>query len=211
MTLALSKRPGMTLFCYALCPRCHRTRLAVAEKNIAIDVIDVEDGDYPEDLLELNPYQMLPTLVDRELALYDSRLIVEYIDERFPHPPLMPIDPVARAKTRLMLYRIERDWYCALDKLEHGSKSEAAQARQSITDGLAVLAPMFGSAFSQAPYFMSSEFTMIDCYFAPLLWRLQHYDIKLPSEAQPVLNYAERLFSRATFQASLSVQERALR
>ncbi len=207
MTLALSKRPGMTLFCYALCPRCHRTRLAVAEKNVTVDVIDVEDGHYPEDLLELNPYQMLPTLVDRELALYDSRLIVEYIDERFPHPPLMPIDPVARAKTRLMLYRIERDWYCTLDKLEHGNKNEAAQARQSIADGLAVLAPMF----SQAPYFMSSEFTMIDCYLAPLLWRLPHYDIKLPKAAQPVVNYAERLFARAAFQASLSAQERALR
>ncbi|MBN4078733.1 glutathione S-transferase N-terminal domain-containing protein [Gammaproteobacteria bacterium AH-315-C21] len=207
MTLALSKRPGMTLFCYALCSRCHRTRLAVAEKNIAIDIVDVEDGDYPEDLLELNPYQMMPTLVDRELALYDSRLIVEYIDERFPHPPLMPIDPVARAKTRLMLYRIERDWYCAADAIERGSKAEGEEARRSIRDGLAVLAPMF----SQAPYFMSSEFTMIDCYLAPLLWRLQHYDIKLPKTAQPVLSYAERLFARATFQSSLSAQERELR
>ena len=207
MTLALSKRPGMTLFCYAPCPRCHRTRLAVAEKNIAVDIVDVEEGDYPEDLLELNPYQMLPTLIDRELALYDSRLIVEYIDERFPHPPLMPIDPVARAKTRLMLYRIERDWYCALDKLERGSKAEAAEARHLIRDGLAVLAPMF----SQAPYFMSSEFTVIDCYLAPLLWRLPHYDIVLPKTSQSVLKYAERLFARKAFQSSLSAQERELR
>lgn len=207
MTLALSRRPGMTLFCYALCCRCHRTRLAAAEKNIAVDIVDVEDGDYPEDLLELNPYQMMPTLVDRELALYDSRLIIEYIDERFPHPPLMPIDPVARAKTRLMLYRIERDWYCAVDKLENGEPEEVAKARQEIGDGLAVLAPMF----SQAPYFMSNEFTIIDCYLAPLLWRLRHYEIKLPKSALPVLKYAERLFARPAFQASLSEQERELR
>ncbi|PCH61195.1 MAG: stringent starvation protein A [Gammaproteobacteria bacterium] len=207
MTLALSKRPGMTLFCYALCPRCHRTRLAVAEKNIVVDVVDVEEGNYPDDLLELNPYQMLPTLIDRELALYDSRLIIEYIDERFPHPPLMPIDPVARAKTRLMLYRIERDWYCALDKLERGNKAEMTEARHIIRDGFTVLAPMF----SQAPYFMSSEFTVIDCYLAPLLWRLQHYDIVLPKTSQPILKYAERLFSRKAFQSSLSAQERELR
>ena len=207
MTLALSKRPGMTLFCYALCPRCHRTRLAVAEKNIVVDIVYVEDGDYPEDLLELNPYQMLPTLVDRELALYDSRLIVEYIDERYPHPPLMPIDPVARAKTRLLLYRIERDWYCALDKLERGSQAEMAAARRSICDGLAVLAPML----SQAPYFMSNEFSVVVCYLSPLLWRLQHYGIELPKTAQPVLQYAERLFARKAFQSSLTVQERELR
>lgn len=207
MTLALSKRPGMTLFCYTLCPRCHRTRLAAAEKNIAIDIVDVSDSDYPEDLLELNPYQMMPTLIDRELALYDSRLIIDYLDERYPHPPLMPIDPVARAKTRLMLYRIERDWYCAMDRLENGSEEEAIEARSAISDGLAVLAPMF----SQAPYFMSSEFTVVDCYMAPLLWRLQHYDIKLPKSAQAVMKYAQRVFARPAFVSSLSAQEQELR
>lgn len=204
MTLALSKRPGMTLFCYALCPRCHRARLAAAEKNIAIDIVDVHEGDYPEDLLELNPYQTLPTLVDRELALYDSGLIIEYIDERYPHPPLMPVDPVARAKTRLMLYRVERDWYGALDILERGVDDTAA--RDVIRDGLVMLAPMF----NQAPFFMSNELTIIDCYLAPLLWRLPYYSINLPKAAQPVLQYADRMFARKTFQSSLSAQEREL-
>ncbi len=205
MGLALNKRPGMTLFSSVLCPRCHRTRFAAAEKNITIDVVDVEDGDFPEDLLELNPYQTLPTLLDRELALYESGLIVDYIDERYPHPPLMPIDPVARAKTRLMLYRIEHDWYGATDVLERGN-GDKKSAQDTIRDGLVVLTPIF----DETPFFMSNELSIIDCYLAPLLWRLPHYNIELPKAAKPVLHYAERMFARKAFQSSLSAQEREI-
>lgn len=207
MALAISKRPGMTLFCCTLCARSHRTRLVAAEKNIPVDVVEVNEGEYPEDLTELNPYHSLPTLVDRELALYDSGLIVEYFDERYPHPPLMPVDPVLRAKTRLMLYRIERDWYSALDTLEYGKDSDAANARQIIRDGLSVIAPLF----KQTPFFMSGETTLIDCYLAPLLWRLPHYGIVLPKEAQALEDYGQRLFKRRAFQASLSADEKKLR
>ncbi len=206
MGLALSRHPGITLFSNTLCPRCHRTRFALAEKNVNIDIVDVEDGEFPEDLLELNPYQSLPTLLDRELALYESELIINYIDERYPHPPLMPIDPVARAKTRLMVYRIEHDWYGALDTLEKANNGDKKAACELIKDGLVVLSPIF----DETPFFMANELGIIDCYLAPILWRLPHYKIELPKLTKPVLQYGERLFARKAFQQSLSAQEREL-
>jgi RNA polymerase-associated protein len=145
-------------------------------------------------------------LVDRDLALYDSQVIMEYLDERYPHPPLMPVDPVARARSRIYLYRIERDWYSQLEPLESGNGARREEAKKTLRDSLTVIAPIF----EQKPFFMSDEFSMVDCCVAPILWRLKHYDIDLPAQAKSIQKYAERLFTRDSFQASLTDAEREM-
>jgi len=136
----------MTLYSSPTCYQSHRTRLVLAEKNISIDVVDVEGGNLPEDLLDLNPYHSVPTLVDRDLVLYDSRVIIEYLDERFPHPPLMPVDPVTRAQFRLALYRIEHDWYTLAAELEGaGDKKQAARARKQLEERIVGSADVFSA------------------------------------------------------------------
>jgi len=181
--------------------------MVLTEKNISAEVIILDDHHLPEDLLDLNPYNSLPTLVDRDLVLYHSRIIMEYLNERFPHPPLMPVDPVSHARSRLFLYRIERDWYSLLDDLTGEDNSLAGTARNILRDGLMSVAPIF----EQKPYFMSNEFSLVDCTLATLLWRLPMYQIELPSQAGPLLKYAERIFGREAFQASLTDEERAIR
>ncbi|RMD78063.1 MAG: stringent starvation protein A [Gammaproteobacteria bacterium] len=206
MATVAARRPVMTLFSRPDCPQSHRARLALAEKGVGAEVVDVADGPLPEDLLELNPYGSVPTLVDRELVLYHPRIIMEYLDERYPHPPLMPMDPVSRARTRLYVYRIERDWYGLLPDLEGEDGARREAARRELRDGLTVVAPIF----ERRPFFMSEELTLADCTLAPLLWRLGHYGVQLPPQAAPVLDYARRLFERPAFQASLSEAERRL-
>jgi RNA polymerase-associated protein len=197
----------MTLYSGVRDSASHRTRIVLAEKNITVDIVDVVDGeDLPEDLIELNPYNSVPTLVDRDLALYDSQVIMEYLDERYPHPPLMPVDPVARARSRIYLYRIERDWYSQLEPLESGNGARREEAKKTLRDSLTVIAPIF----EQKPFFMSDEFSMVDCCVAPILWRLKHYDIDLPAQAKSIQKYAERLFTRDSFQASLTDAEREM-
>ena len=178
----------------------------MAEKSINIDVIDVDSMNLPEDLLDLNPYHSVPTLIDRDLVLYDSRVIIEYLDERFPHPPLMPVDPVARASNRLYRYRIRRDIFSLVTVIETGNAAAADTARKSLRDHLTAVAPIF----AQKPHFMSDDYSLADCYLAPLLWRLPHYKISLPRQAKPVMEYAERLFEREAFEASLSDAEREM-
>lgn len=198
----------MTLFSGATCPFSHRARMVLGEKNISADVITVDPAQPPEDLIDLNPYHTLPTLVDRDLVLYNSQIIMEYLDERFPHPPLMPVDPVSRARARLMLHRIEQDWYNELEEIEHAVNSQAAtKHRKTLRDSLTASAPLFG----QKPFFMSDELSLVDCSIAPLLWRLPHYGIELPTQAKAVHKYAERLFARPGFKASLSDAEREMR
>jgi len=198
----------MTLYSGMACPLSHRTRIAVAEKGVAANVINVDETkDLPEDLIELNPYHAVPTLVDRDLVLYDSRLIIEYLDERYPHPPLMPVDPVSRARTRLMLYRIDRDWYELLQDVVSGIGTRAVNARKAICDGLTSIAP----SFANKTFFMNDEFSLIDCCIAPILWRLPAYGIELPIQAKPLLVYGQRLFARESFQKSLTDAERELR
>jgi len=149
----------MTLFSAPRDPWSHRTRIVLAEKNISIDVVDVEPGKYPEDLLDLNPYHTVPTLVDRDLVLYDSRVIIEYLDERFPHPPLMPVDPVTRAQFRLALYRIERDWYTLLQQIEvEDDKKILPKLRKVLADTIIQGVELF----KVKPYFMSDEFSLVD-------------------------------------------------
>src|ERR1051325_7101859 len=152
-----SRRSIMTLFSAPNDPWSHRTRIVLAEKGISIDIVSVEPGKFPEDLLDLNPYHSVPTLVDRDLVLYDSRVIVEYLDERFPHPPLMPVDPVTRAQFRLALYRIERDWYGLVQQIEQeGTGKEAGRLKKMLRDTILASTDLF----KVKPFFLSDEFSL---------------------------------------------------
>ena len=198
----------MTLYSRPACPHSHRVRLVLAEKGIAMDVVNIEGGKLPEDLLDLNPYNSVPTLVDRELVLYDPRIIMEYLEERFPHPPLMPVDPVTRAQFRLALYRIERDWYTLLRQIEvEDDKKHLPKLRKVLADTIVQGVDLF----KVKPFFMSDEFSLVDATIAPILWRLPHYEVELPPKAQPILKYASQIFSRAAFRESLSEREREMR
>lgn len=193
----------MTLFSRPECAHSHRARLVLAEKNVTCDIVDIEGDNFPEDLIDLNPYQTVPTLVDRDLVLYDARVITEYVDERFPHPPLMPVDPVHRAQFRLALYRIERDWYGLVDDLESGDRATANKARKVLKESLTVS----NDVFAFKPFFLSDEFSLVDCAIGPILWRLKHWKIELPREAGAVKKYADRIFSRLSFRQSLTATE----
>ena len=187
-----------------------RVRLVLAEKGVAVDIIDVDPNNMPEDLAGLNPYNSLPTLVDRDLVLYESTVIMEYLDERFPHPPLLPVYPVAHAQSRLFIHRIQRDWCAAVDLIVAGKSKEPAieKARKELRESLISIAPIF----SEKPYFMSDEFTLVDCCVAPILWRLPAMGIELPpKQAKPVIEYMDRIFDRDAFQASLSEAEMDMR
>jgi RNA polymerase-associated protein len=205
--MTVLKRSVMTLYSGSLCPYSHRVRIVLAEKGVSVDILNVDVDNPPEELLELNPYQSVPTLVDRDLVLYQSNIIMEYLDERFPHPPLLPVYPVARAKSRLMMFRIERDWYSLLNQILSPEGGNADAARKELRDNLVALAPLFGNM----PYFMSEEFSLVDCYLAPLLWRLPALEIELPTQAAAIKTYSKRLFQRESFQASLTESERELR
>ena len=199
----------MTLFSAPDEPASHRTRIVLAEKDVEIEIVSVTPGRFPEDLLDLNPDHSLPTLVDRDLVLYDSRIIIEYLDERFPHPPLMPVDPVSRAQFRLALHRIERDWYGLAGQLDKvgPDAADAPRLRGELRD-LVVQTVDF---VRNKPYFVSDEISLVDVTIAPILWRLPRYRIDLPKEAAPLLKYANLLFSRPAFRLSLSAQEREMR
>jgi RNA polymerase-associated protein len=203
----------MTLFSTPDDPWSHRTRIVIAEKAIEIEIVDVAPGKYPEDLLDLNPYHTTPTLIDRDLVLYDSRVIMDYLDERFPHPPLMPVDPVSRARARLALYQIEHDWYDIARKIDgpashkDPSSRDLGHLRKVLRDNVLASADLF----KVKPFFLSDEFSMVDATIAPILWRLPRYEIDLPPQAQPILKYASTIFSRPAFRASLSEYEREMR
>jgi len=187
-----------------------RVRLVLAEKGVAVDIIDVDPNNMPEDLSGLNPYNSLPTLVDRDLVLYESMVIMEYLDERFPHPPLLPVYPVARAQSRLFIHRIQRDWCTAVDLIVAGKAKENVieKARKELRESLISIAPIF----SEKPYFMSDEFTLVDCCVAPILWRLPAMGIELPpKQAKSILVYMDQIFDRDAFQASLSEAEMDMR
>jgi RNA polymerase-associated protein len=207
MALVANRRSVMNLFSSATCPQSHRVRMVLAEKGITVEILDVDVNQKPEDLIDLNPYNTVPTLVDRELVLYDPHTIVEYLDERFPHPPLMPVDPVSRARTRLALFRIEQDWYDLVPALESKGEKTSSKARKQLRDSLTSSAEVFEAK----PYFLSDEFSLVDASIAPILWRLMRYRVELPRQAKPVIDYAERVFARETFQASLTEAEREMR
>ena len=201
MAQMANKRLAMTLYSSDTDPYCHMVRIVLAEKGINYEVHDVDINDTPEDLKDLNPYNEVPTLVDRDLVLYGHQVIMEYLDERFPHPPLMPVDPVSRARNRLMLRRIERDWYTLSNKIANGEDVE--KSRKELADSLLTVAPVF----EQKKYFMSDDFTVMDCAIAPLLWRLQHYGVELPASASALITYAANVFNREAFKESLTEAE----
>ena len=189
-----------------------RVRLVLAEKGVAVEIIDVDPGNLPEDLAGLNPYNSLPTLVDRDLALYESTVIMEYLDERFPHPPLLPVYPVARAQSRLYVHRIQKDLCGYVDNIVAGRSKETVidRSRKELKESLMAIVPIF--SFSEKPYFMSEEFTLVDCCVAPILWRLPVLGIELPPKhGKPIHEYMDRIFQRDTFQASLSEAELDMR
>ncbi len=206
MAQMANRRLAMTLFSGNTCPYCHMVRIVLAEKGINYDIHNVDLGDTPEDLKDLNPYNEVPTLVDRDLVLFEHQVIMEYLDERFPHPPLMPVDPVSRARNRMMLHRIERDWYRLAHQL--GNPSTASdKVRKELRDSLMSVSPIF----DQKPFFLGEEFSLIDCTVIPLLWRLPSYGIELPSAAKPLIDYAERMFERESFKQSLTEGEKEMK
>ncbi len=197
----------MTLFSDPADLHSHRVRLVLAEKHVTTDIVDVDPLNLPEDVMDLNPYGTAPTLVDRDLALFDSRIILEYLDERYPHPPLLPVDPVSRATFRMYIYRVEKDWYSRVDTILAGGKP-ATKARKELKESLIASAPILEAK----PYFMSDEFSMVDASIAPLLWRLPYLGVELEGKASNVFNaYAARLFKREAFAKSLTEAEREMR
>lgn len=207
MATAASRKSVMTLYCSPTCAYGHSARFVLYEKGIAADVEYIDVSQPPGDLLELNPYGTTPTMVDRDLVLYDSRIIMEYLDERFPHPPLHPMDPVSRARARMLVHRIDQDWYSLLDEIDRAAdKKMVVKAKKTLRESLIAAIPVFAAK----PYFLSDEFSLVDCTLAPLLWRLPSLGIDLPKQAEAIRSYANRLFDRVGFQASLSEQEREL-
>jgi RNA polymerase-associated protein len=206
MAVAANKRSIMALFSDTVDIYSHQVRIVLAEKGVGVEISYVDAKNLPEDLLELNPYGTVPTLVDRDLVLYTSHIIMEYLDERFPHPPLMPVYPVSRGQSRLMMHRIQNDWYVLADQIVKG-EGDVVAARTQLRESLLSLAPLF----ADNPYFMSEEFSLVDCYMAPLLWRLPALGIELTGAGSlEVKEYMERIFERESFVASLTDQEREI-
>ena len=203
------QRSVITLFSDPKCPSSHRVRLMAKEKDIPMEVIDVtEETGFPEDLLELNPYATLPTLVDRDLVLYDAQVIIEYLDERFPHPPLMSVDPISKARSRQMLRQIETEWYKLVDVIQTSKdKAEVKDARRDLLERLVQMIPVF----DHQPYFLNEEYSLVDVSLAVLLWRLPSLGIELPKSAKPVRDYAEKVLAREMFAESLSDDELDMR
>ena len=205
----LAKRSSMTFFSDATSHYCHRVRIVLAEKGVTVDIIDVTNGQLPEDIAALNPYNTLPTLVDRELVLYEPNVMMEYLDERFPHPPLLPVYPVARAESRLYMYRIQRDWAVLVDTILTSKDRETVEtAQKELRESLVSVSPIF----EEKPYFMSEEFTIVDCCLAPVLWRLPILGVDIEkSQAPGLYKYMDLVFERESFKESLSEAEQEMR
>lgn len=206
MSTLANRRSVMSFYSDPLDIVGHCVRLCIAEKDINVEINYVDPDNIPEDIIGLNPYNSVLTLVDRDLVLYEPRIIMEYLDERFPHPPLMPVDPVSRATNRQLAYRIMNDLYSLIDALENGKEAAKTNARKVMRDHLTAIAP----AFETYGFFMSDDFSLVDCSLAPILWRLEGYGVALPAQAKPLLKYAKKLFDREGFQSSLSEPEREL-
>lgn len=201
----VAKRTIMSLYSDSDDVYSHQVRIVLAEKGVNVDIMPAKNGEATSDLLAVNPYGTVPTLIDRELVLYEARIIMEYLDERFPHPPLLPVYPVARAETRKMMHRIEQDWYCLLQQINAGQDVESARAL--LHESLISLEPVF----ADKPFFLSDELSLLDCALAPLLWRLPQLGIEISEDAKGLNSYMQRLFKRESFQASLTDAERQLR
>lgn len=201
MTSSASKRSVTTLFSEKSDIYSHQVRIVLAEKGVPYEIENISPDTISEDLVEVNPYGSVPTLVDRDLVLFNSRIIMEYLDERFPHPPLMPVYPVARAKCRLTMFRIEQDWYSLIDIVNRDPESAAGKkALNRLREEILALAPIFDAT----PYFMSEEFSLTDCYIAPLLWRMVNLGVEFTGNgAKSIKNYMSRVFARDSFVQSV--------
>ena len=202
----VTKRASMTLFSKTTDHYSHRVRLVLAEKGVTFDVINIDANKRNEDLAEVNPYHSVPTLLDRELVLYEANVIMEYLDERFPHPPLLPVYPVQRALSRLWITRVENEWSSRLDILMAGKGREAAivKAKKELRESIITSSPIFG----EKPFFMNEEFSLVDCCVAPILWRLKEVGITLPEKStRPLFKYMQMIFERDAFRQSLTETE----
>lgn len=186
----------------------HRIRLILAEKNVECELITVRRGECPRQLAEHNPYGTVPTLMDRDLVLYGTEVLMEYLEERYPHPPLLPVYPVTRGQSRLLMHRIGRDWCSLVDAiLQAAPGADLATARKELRESLTGVAPIF----AEKPFFLSDDFSLVDCCLLPLLWRLPRLGVELPRAAKPLQDYMDRMFARDSFRSSLSVTEREMR
>lgn len=205
----IAKRSSMTFFSDGEDHYSHRVRIVLAEKAVTVDIIDVDPFNKPEELADINPYNELPALVDRELVLYEPNVMMEYLDERFPHPPLLPVYPVARAESRLYMYRIQRDWAVLVDTILTSKDRETVEkAQKELRESLVSVSPIF----EEKPYFMSEEFTIVDCCLAPVLWRLPILGVDIEkSQAPGLYKYMDLVFERESFKESLSEAEQEMR
>jgi RNA polymerase-associated protein len=202
----ITKRTVMSLYSGQNDIYSHKVRIVLSEKGVNVEIKPDNSKKPSAELLDINPYATLPTLIDRDLVLYEDKIIVEYLDERFPHPPLLPVYPVARAETRKMMYRIENDWYTLMQKILEEAE-DAPKAKQALLQSFTSIEPIF----ADKPYFLSDEFSLLDCALAPLLWRFPAYGIEIPEKSVALNAYMERIFNRASFQESLTSSEKQLR
>ena len=207
MVTVTNRRSVMTLFADPKDLQGHSVRLVLMEKDINVEINYVTDENKPEDLNTLNPYGKLLTLIDRDLVLYDSQIMMEYLDERYPHPPLMPVDPVARAANRQLRYRISQDLYSLAFDIENGDQLLSEKSKKLLKDNLLILSPIF----DQFKYFMSDEFSLVDLCMSTILWRLDRWNIRLGLSEKKLIKYAEQIFEMESFQSSLSDFEREMR
>jgi RNA polymerase-associated protein len=200
-------RNALTLFSARDCVVCHRVRLVLAAKGVSYELVPVDPGNPPEDLLDLNPYHSVPTLVDRDLVLYAASVVSEYLDERYPHPPLMPVDPLSRARLRLAMLRLEMEWVPQVQAIQNGNKAQAEAGRRRLKDLLLASLPLFKAS----KFFLNPEMSLADCAMAPIVWRLPALGIVLPKEAKLIEDYGLRIFRNPGFMRSLTPEEKGLR
>jgi RNA polymerase-associated protein len=197
----------MTLYSRGDDPHSHQVRIVLAAKGLEARIVEVDPARPPEDLIDLNPFQAIPTLVDRDLVAYGAGIITEYLDERFPAPALLPSDPAGRAQARVALHRIEQDWYALVPLLDGGDKRDETRARRLLLEAVLAAEPLF----RVKPWFLSDHFSLLDAAVAPILWRLPHWRVTPPAGATPLERYSQRVFAHPAFRASLSEAERDLR
>ncbi len=200
-------RNALTLFSTRDCVVCHRVRLVLAAKGVTYELVIVDPAHPPEDLVDLNPYHSVPTLVDRDLVLYAASVVTEFLDERYPHPPLMPVDPLARARLRLAMLRMEHEWVPHVQQIQNGSKAQAEAARKHLRELVIAALPLFKAS----KFFLNPEMSLADCAMAPIIWRLPALGIVLPKECKPIEDYGMRIFRNPGFMRSLTPEEKALR
>lgn len=209
--VSITQRTSMALYSDPNSHYSHRVRIVLQEKGLSTEIIDMTQENMHSDLLEINPNAEIPVLIDRDICLYDSLVLMEYLEERFPHPPLMPVYPVIKARSRLFILRIEQEWSKDLDYLALNPKpgSKTQKSKKDLKSNILSASPIF----NEHPYFMSEDFSLIDCCVAPILWRLPALgiDISKDKKAKPIYQYMERVFSRDSFKASISEVEQEMR